>query len=105
MKQFYDEKCYTEVTGNLGLHIFMMSDDSTKSLTNNRYINVINTPEYSIDIFTSANSDKRNGLVISPSRVYNRFKQIVQLRALNNSPILPASNYKHAKAILSKKLQ
>ena len=52
----------------------MMSDNSTKSLTNNRYINIINTPEYSIDIFTAANPDKRNGLVISPSRVYNRFK-------------------------------
>lgn len=73
---FYDENCYTEVTGNLGLHIFLWSDDMYK-LSKNRYIDVKETDEYSIDVFSAANPDKRNGLVIAPSRVYNRFRHIV----------------------------
>ena len=66
MKSFYDSNCYTEVTANLGLHIFLYADDKY-NLTKNRYINIIDTPDYSIDLFSATNPDKRNGLVISPS--------------------------------------
>lgn len=51
----------------------MWADEKFR-LSKNRYIDIIDTPEYSIDLFSAAFPDKRNGLVVAPSRVYNKFK-------------------------------
>lgn len=56
---------YIERTTNYGLHILLVNDLDITDVSKNRWCDVYNDWFYSLDIFITANTESRSGLMIT----------------------------------------
>lgn len=59
--------CVAERTGNMGIHVYLYNDLETK-FSKNRFTKIIESIDWDIDIFLTADSTSENRVMVAGSR-------------------------------------